>query len=71
MESKRREDMSDMSQADKIWLARMAVDKAWSFEQLKYGDYLYGKEDMADEVWSFVEELRKIGSDAFNDKYPR
>ena len=51
-------------------LAKKAIEKGWNFEQLKYGDDLYGKECFADDVWEFVEECGRIGTVAFNVKYP-
>ena len=50
-------------------LAKRAVEKRWDFEQLKYGDDLYGKEDCAEAVWNFVEECQEIGMTAFVKKY--
>lgn len=51
-------------------LAKKAVQKNWSFEQLKYGDDLYGREHLADAVFELVEECKLIGTVAFNEKYP-
>ena len=49
--------------------AKRASEKRWSFEDLKYGDDLYGKESLADDIWDLVEERKKIGADAFDAKY--
>ena len=59
-----------MEQAEMVRLAKRAIEKRWSFEQLKYGDDLYGKEHLADEVWDFVEECQAIGMTAFDAMYP-
>ena len=56
--------------AELIRLARLAIDKHWNFELLKYCDYLYGREHLADAVWDFVEECQAIGRTAFDKKYP-
>jgi hypothetical protein len=58
-----------MERRELIKLAKRASDKKWDFEQLKYGDDLYGKEGFADDVWVFVEERDAIGSIAFDAKY--
>ncbi len=58
-----------MEKKDIIWLASKCAEKGWDYETLKYGDDLYGKETMADEVWEYVAEYRMIGSIAFTDKY--
>jgi len=58
-----------MNQQDMIRIARRAVSKGWDFETLKYGDDMYGKESLADDVWDYVEECKRIGTDAFDAKY--
>lgn len=58
-----------MNKAELVKLAKRACEKRWDYEQLKYGDDLYGKESLVDDVWAFVEERVKIGSDAFDAKY--
>jgi len=58
-----------MKKSDMIWIASKYVQKGYNYEQLKYGDDLYGKEHLADEVWAYVEECKKIGTDAFYKKY--
>lgn len=59
-----------MEQAAMARLAKRAIEKRWDFEQLKYGDDLYGKEHLADDVWDLVEECQAIGMTAFEAKYP-
>ncbi len=61
--------LDDMIEAEIIYLATKAFDKGWDFETLKYGDDLYGKEQYADEVWEYVEELQEIGRTEFYIKY--
>lgn len=58
-----------MEKLSMVQLAKKAIEKKWDFEQLKYGDDLYGKEHLADEVWDLVEECERIGTVAFNEKY--
>jgi len=58
-----------MQQKQIIDIAKRAIRKGWDFEMLKYSDDLYGKENLADEVYEFVIECRKIGEDAFAAKY--
>jgi len=58
-----------MNQQDMIRIARRAVSKGLDFETLKYGDDMYGKESLADDVWDYVEECKRIGTDAFDAKY--
>ena len=52
-----------------LWIASKAADKGWDFEKLKYGDDLYGKEELAEDIWEYVEEYKEIGSVQFNKKY--
>ena len=59
-----------MTKEEMTRLAKIAVSKNWDFEQLKYSDYLYGKESLADEIFDLVEECRSIGTVAFDKKYP-
>lgn len=58
-----------MTQAEIIYLASKAFDKGWDFETLKYGDDLYEKEQYADDVWEYVDELHEEGRVAFYEKY--
>lgn len=52
-----------------IWIASKYADKDYDFDQLKYGDDLYGREKFADEVWKYVQEFKDIGRWAFYEKY--
>ena len=61
--------LDDMTEAEIIYLATKCYIKRWDFETLKYGDDLYGKEEYAEEVWEYVEEMHKIGGDNFYEKY--
>lgn len=58
-----------MDKKELIQIALIAIRKRMDYETLKYSDYLYGKEDMIDDVWEYVEECEEIGSIAFNEKY--
>lgn len=58
-----------MEQSDKLKIAKIAFGKGWDFETLKYSDYMYGKEEFADEVYDFVEECKQIGLLRFQQKY--
>jgi len=59
-----------MNKEEMIWIAKKAIEKRMDFETLKYSDYMYGKESLADEVWQYVEECDEIGRGAFYEKYP-
>ena len=52
-----------------IYIASKYAEKGYDYETMMYGDDLYGKEHLADEVWEFVEEYKEIGSMAFKEKY--
>jgi len=58
-----------MEKSEMLRIARIAILKNWDFEELKYSDYLYGREHFADEIWEFVEECIEIGRKAFEAKY--
>jgi len=58
-----------MTHEEKVHLALRAIDKRWNFEQLYYGDDLYGHEDDADSVWALVDECLDIGRVSFKQKY--
>lgn len=60
-----------MEQAEKIWIASKYAAKGYDKDQLRYGDDLYGKEELTDEIWEFVEEYKAIGSIAFREKYKK
>ena len=59
-----------MKRDEMIRIAKIAIDKRMDYEKLRYSDYMYGKENMTDEVWAFVEECDAIGAVAFYEKYP-
>lgn len=59
-----------LSKAEMTQLALKAFDKRWGFEQLKYGDDMYGMEHLAHDVFDLVEECQQIGRIAFVAKYP-
>ena len=59
-----------MTESEMLSIAKVAIEKLWDFEKLKYSDYLYGKENLADEVYEYVIECREIGTTAFFCKYP-
>jgi len=58
-----------MEKSEMIWIASKYAAKGYNFEQLKYGDDLYGKEHLADEVWEYVAEYHEEGSKNFREKY--
>jgi hypothetical protein len=59
-----------MTKSEMIRIARIAIDKGLDYETLKYSDYLYNEEDSVDEVYEYVDECKRIGTTAFNAKYP-
>lgn len=59
----------EMDKSEMISIAKRAIEKKWDFEDLKYGDDLYGRESFTDEVWNLVEECEAIGTVAFDEKY--
>ena len=58
-----------MEESEMVWLATLVDGKELSSEDLAYSDYLYGKEELFDDVWGYVTELRDIGRTAFREKY--
>lgn len=58
-----------MDKAEKLWIASVAVAKNMDYETLKYSDYMYSKEELTEEVYSYVVECKKIGIDNFYEKY--
>ena len=58
-----------MDKQEMIWIASVAIGKNMDYEELKYSDYLYGKESFADEVWEYVTECKRIGEIAFRQLY--
>ena len=55
--------------SEMLFIASKYAEKGYDIEQLRYGDDLYGKEDLTDEVWDYVVEYKEIGSIAFREKY--
>ncbi len=47
----------------------VAIVKRMDCEELKYSDYMYGKEEFTDQVWEYVEECENIGREKFKLKY--
>ena len=43
-----------MEEKEMVWIASVACAKNMDFESLKYSDYMYGKENLADDVWVYV-----------------
>lgn len=58
-----------MDKKDMIWIASVALAKRYDYETLKYSDYMYGKEDLTDAVWEFVEEGEEQGMQWFRETY--
>lgn len=58
-----------MTKEEMLWIASKYANKGYDFEQMKYGDDLYGKEELADEVWEYVVECKEIGTTEFYEKY--
>ena len=52
-----------------LWIASKYADKGYKYDQLYYGDDLYGKEHLADDIWDYIVEYKQIGSIAFRQKY--
>lgn len=58
-----------MEESEKLYLASKYFEKGYSYDQLYYGDDLYGRESFADEIWDIVIEIQDIGRLDFKDKY--
>lgn len=58
-----------MTEEQKIYLASKFADKGWDYETCKYGDDIYGNEELIDDVWNYVTECKEIGRTAFYIKY--
>lgn len=58
-----------MKKNELIYLASKCAEKDWSYDDLYYGDDLYGKEQFADEVWEYAVIYNEIGSIAFRERY--
>lgn len=52
-----------------LFIASKMVEKGYSFEDMRYGDDLNGREQYADEVGEFMSEMKEIGRAAFYEKY--
>jgi len=58
-----------MEKSEMLFIASKYAEKGYDYENLYYGDDLYGKEHLADEIWEYVIEYKEIGSIAFREKY--
>lgn len=58
-----------MEKEEMLWIATWAWSKNLDKGELRYCDYMYGKEDLTDQVWEYVEELNEYGRVAFYEKY--
>jgi len=58
-----------MEKKEMIYIASKAADKGTGFEDLGYGDDMYGREKYTEDVWEYVEEYKEMGSTAFREKY--
>ncbi len=61
-----------MELKDKIWIASKYAEKGYDYETLRYGDDLYGQEnisELTDEIWEYIDEYREFGRRAFYEKY--
>lgn len=58
-----------MEKEEMIWIASVAVAKNIDYEKLYYSDYMYGNENLTDEVYKYVIECKEIGTIAFYEKY--
>lgn len=58
-----------MEKKEMVQIALTAIDKNMDISTLYYSDYMYGKEELTDEVWEYVIEARDDGLDAFRVKY--
>ena len=58
-----------MNKKEQIQTALAAIRKKLDYEELKYSDYMYGKESLTENVQEYVEEYKEIGRIAFEAKY--
>tara|TARA_R110000737_G_scaffold129136_2_gene161571 strand:+ start:85 stop:276 length:192 start_codon:yes stop_codon:yes gene_type:complete len=58
-----------MDKKEMIQIARTAIDKRMDYETLKYSDYMYGKENLTEEVWEYVIEAEEQGMNWFMETY--
>lgn len=58
-----------MTKEELIWAASVAAGKRIEYENFMYSDYMYGNENLIDEVWEYVVEWNDYGEIAFREKY--
>lgn len=58
-----------MTEKQKIDIAKTAMDNNMAVEDLRYSELMYGKEELTDDIWDYVEECQRIGSYRFYEKY--
>ena len=58
-----------MDKSEQIRIAILTVDKSYSYEDLHYSDYMYGKGSYTDNVWEYVTEIKDYGMISFKEKY--
>lgn len=58
-----------MEKQEMVWIASKYVSKGYGYEEMKYGDDMYGREKFADEVGEYMTEMQELGSTAFYEKY--
>lgn len=58
-----------MDDQEILWIATVAIRRNMDYEKLYYSDYMYDNPDQTDKVWELVEECKRIGTQAFNEKY--
>ena len=58
-----------MDKAIMIWIASVALAKKYDYETLKYSDYMYGAENLTDNVWEYVTEGEEQGMEWFRETY--
>lgn len=58
-----------MDKAEALWIASIALERGYDYEELKWSDYLYGREHLVDGIWEYVEECLQIGKAAWKERY--
>lgn len=58
-----------MEESEKVRIAMKAINKNLDYETLLYSDYMYGKEDFIEDVWSYVEDAKEQGLMWFRETY--
>jgi hypothetical protein len=58
-----------MDKKEMIQIARRAIDKRMDYETLRYSDYMYGKENLTEEVWEYVIEAEEQSMNWFMETY--